>query len=310
MYVLGFHITIGQLVFNYATDVSIVHTWKESTSTCTIKLPRNLSLQSQELRSLIKKGSTVVVKIGYDGLLNTEFEGYVRSVKNTTPLEIHCEDEMYQLKKGTITQSWRNASLKDILKAVYSGQTKVFDAEIGAFTLNKTSPALALDEIKSAIGLHSFFRNKVLICGIQYDASTAARHKLHFQKNVADNKGLEYQDKEDIRLKIKAISILPDNQKIEIEIGDKDGQERTLHFYNLQRPALKALAMKEAEKLYYSGYRGSLTTFGLPIVRMGDIVELTDERYPDNSGSYWVDAVNVTAGLQGFRRQISLGAKA
>ncbi|MDB9476797.1 MULTISPECIES: hypothetical protein [Nostocales] len=310
MLAIGFKITIGSLVFNYASSVEIKHTWKEATSTCVLKFPRNLKLREQELKSYIKAGEKVAVYIGYDGDLNLEFNGYVRAVKNTTPVEIHCEDQMYMLKKGTITQAWRNASLRSILSVIYSGEVKVFDAEIGAFTLNRTTPAIALDEIKTSTGLHSFFRNGVLVCGIQYDRETASVHKYHFQKNVVENRNLEFQDKADVRLKIRAISILPNNQKIEIELGDKDGQERTLHFSNLKKPALQAMAEKEAEKLYYSGYRGSFTAFGIPTVKMGDIVDLQDSLYPENGGRYWVDEVVVTAGMDGFRRQITLGPKA
>lgn len=309
MFRLSVNITIGSLSFGYVSECEIKHSWRDMTSTCSIRLPRNLKLQSEELRSLIKRGNKVEVKAGYDGELRTEFNGYVIRVKNTTPLMIECEDEMFNLKSGSITKSWPSTSLQQVVSYVYPGESKVFDANIGPFTLNKTTPALALEEIKRNYNLSSFFRNGVLVVGLPYDKATATNHKFNFQKNIAENESLEFRSKDDFKLKVKAISILPSNQKIEIEIGDKDGQERTMHYYNLQKPALEAIANAEIEKLKYDGYSGSFTSFGVPPVEMGDIVHLNDPRYPDNAGSYWVDEVNKSIGMGGIRRRITLGPR-
>lgn len=303
-------IRIADFTFNYATEVSISHAWSEQTSTCTITLPRNLRLQQQELKTLIKRGDKVTVQLGYDGKLREEFRGYVARVKNTTPLEIECEDEMFQLKRYTITKTWSNTTLSQMAKDLYPGQSKCFDAEIGSFSASKTTPALVLDQIKSDYSLKSFFRKGVLIIGLPYDKATATEHKFKIQFNVIDNNDLEFRRKDDYKIKVSAISILPSNQKIQIELGDKDGDERTLHFYNLQKPALEKMAKQEMERIKYDGFTGSFTAFGIPPVEMGDIVELTDERYQDNSGRYWVDKVEKTFGQSGFRRKITLGPQA
>jgi hypothetical protein len=133
-------------------------------------------------------------------------------------------------------------------------------------------------------------------------------HILDFQRNVISS-NLEYRIKADRRLKIRAISILPNNQKIEIQLGDPDGEEHTLHFYDLPESTLRQQATATMDQLHYDGYAGDLELFGLPYIQHGDIVRLRDNAYPEREGNYLVDEVERVFGVKGYRQRIKIGPK-
>ena len=55
---------------------------------------------------------------------------------------------------------------------------------------------------------------------------------------------------------------MPNNKKIRVEVGDADGEHRTLHTYNKQEAELKAWAQQEIKRLKRDGLTGSFKTFG------------------------------------------------
>jgi len=71
----------------------------------------------------------------------------------------------------------------------------------------------------------------------------------------------------------------------------------------------KKLLQRETERLRYTGYRGSFTTFGKPDIRHGDIVNLSDPIFPERSGKYLVKRVRTTFGMNGYRQEVELESK-
>mgnify|MGYP001439708446 CR=1 FL=1 len=103
--------------------------------------------------------------------------------------------------------------------------------------------------------------------------------------------------------------IQPGNKREEVEVGEKDGEQRTFHYYNISAAEAKKRLEQEAERLMYTGYRGSFTTFGSPDFRHGDIVDIVDPVFPDREGRYLAKAVKTTFGEGGYRQEITLESK-
>jgi hypothetical protein len=125
-----------------------------------------------------------------------------------------------------------------------------------------------------------------------------------------DGNELEFKKKEDVRVKCKAISIAPDNSKIEIEVGDPDGEERTLTYYDMSKPDLEKIAKQDVERMRFDGYRGSVGTFNEPCIEMGDVIDLGDPQFPEKDGKFWTDKVRKEFGVNGGKRTATLGPKA
>jgi hypothetical protein len=182
--------------------------------------------------------------------------------------------------------------------------------ELPRFLASKISVAQLLDQIKSDYGLRAFVRNGKVVVGKQYDPENYTVHIAELENNVLSD-DLEYMVKDELKIKVRAISNLSSGKKIEVELGDKDGEERTLNFYNIASESeLQKIAQKEMERLIYDGYRGSLTFFGEPFVQHGDVIEIRDPKESDKTGRYWVDGVNYSFGVGGYRQTVKLGARA
>ena len=314
-YYLTANITIGKWAFTYAKSVKVMSSWKELGDTCTIQLP-NLK---KVLENALKVGDKVKVELGYDGKNEVEFEGYVKELKPKIPFEVVCEDKLFELKRMSVGGgnglSWRSTTLKTVLKEVLNGVETVFDDSIPDLTLkpfriNKgVTVAEVLQKFKEEYLITAYFRNGVLWIGLAYLEDVGVEVNYDLQRNVVKG-NLTYKRKDDVKLKAKAISILADGSKIEVEAGDKEGETRTLHFRGItDKEKLKTIAEKELEKYKYEGYRGNITGFGVPFPVHTGTVNLKDGNYPDRAGRYVVDKVQTVWGRNGFRRVVTIGKK-
>lgn len=314
-------IQIGEWAFTYAVGVEINQEINTLTDTCRITVPRKIEWDGKKIalgdEPILKRGDKVVVKLGYDEVFKTRFIGYIKDIKAGVPVTIDCEDSMYLLKKGSLTLSYKSVSLQTLIRDIVPagvdykviGDKEVF---IGQWRITKASPAKILEELKSKFKIYSYFRNitdgvltkPVLHVGLAYWLDHRNEHVFEFSENVIEDNDLTYRRKEDIRLRAKATSWGLDNTKTEIEVGDADGEERTVHAYGLTKKQLEVYAKAELERYKYTGYQGSFPTFGEPAVEKGDVAYLIGNQYhPD--GKYLIKGVRITSGINGYRQIIT-----
>ena len=136
-------------------------------------------------------------------------------------------------------------------------------------------------------------------------------------------------------MKVKAIGILPNNERIEIEVGDgatadakdksrkktdraaqfvateSDVETRTVHFYNVRtKKEIETLALEELRKFKKTGLKGGFNTFLIPFSKVGNVAKIIDEVYPERGdGNYLIDKVITTLDENGGRRSIELGLR-
>lgn len=314
MHYLSAYIQIGSKGFKRIHSVNVKTSRKTLTDTAVIKIANVPTLLSDEKKK-IKVGEPITITFGYNDNNNIEFTGYVSEIKPTSPIEIMCEDEMWQLKQQTITKSWENVSLIDVLKYIVPDINVIECPEISlsSFRLVKVTKAKALEMIKETFGIDIYFRDKKLFAGLAYTEKGLKKVNYHFQKNVPSSlfqKGLIFKRKEDVKIKVEAISIQPDNTKIIETVGDLDGETHTLHFFNLTKNELINQANSKIELMKYDGYRGQLRAFGLPFVQHGYVAKLKSDVNPDKDGSFFIDSVESEYGPNGIVRMINPGKKA
>lgn len=301
-------------------NLEVDNSWELLTDTGKITFPTNVYVQEigknsvklnhNKLAKQIKFGDKVEILTGYNNKLNTILTGYVTHIKPRVPLEISCEDQMWKLKQNTIKDSGRNQTVSGLMAKHFSEyKTDVLDVELGNYYIDNISGAKLLEQLKSDFGLYSFFRNDTLVVGKRYNRETANKVTFALDSKDIETDELEFRSKEQIQLTVKAISNNSDGSKTEIELGEPNGESRTLNFYNLSKAELKAAAQREMERLLYDGWRGKFTAFGEPFVRQGDIVTLSYEGESEKTGEYWVDAVRYTFGVDGYRQEIKLGSR-
>lgn len=97
---MNYYIQIGSYKLGLLQSVEIEKSVDLLTQTAVIVLPGVVYNQSLDHEKYIKAGDSVLVKLGYDGELVTEFEGYVQRIDtDDDSLTINCEDSMYLTRK-------------------------------------------------------------------------------------------------------------------------------------------------------------------------------------------------------------------
>lgn len=130
---------------------------------------------------------------------------------------------------------------------------------------------------------------------------------INYRLNIISDQSLQQQKAENMRLLVKAVSLMPDNKKIKVEVGDADGERRTLHTYNKTESELKAWAQQEVKRLKRDGLTGSFTTFGHTLVDCLDAVGIIIDGV--KMGVYQVKKNVIKYGDGGFRQEITLGLR-
>lgn len=325
MLVLRSEITIGDFSFDFVTNVEFSESVDELTSGGFIDIPRNIVFKKDNqvvqnivegANALFKRGDAVTIKLGYEPNLNTYFEGFVSMIRPGFPLRFEIEDPMYTLKETRVQPlNLKNTTLENLIQQLpITSPTAILDAGLGNFRISKlTTVAQVLSYIKDTYGLSAYFRpDGTLSVGLAFDienVNTDNAPVFSFGRNIIDDKNLMYQRSDDQRIRLTAVSILPNNTKIEIDLGDDQGEQRTVFQYNVSEADLRTFATEQLDKLKYEGFTGSFETFLEPQVRKGEAIEIINDAFPEKNGIYLVRSVRTNFGQGGGRQFIELERK-
>lgn len=310
----------GSILIDKVNYVYIKHSRLDMIDTAEVKLASKYIYKGEykAMTEIIKNGDEIEIYAGYDGNLIKEFSGYIANIKRSTPLVLTCEDEMYKLKREDVKpKSWKSTTLKSVVE--YLAGTRSVSGSIPGITLapfyikGKLTKLKVLEQLRSQYGIDIYFRNGVLYAGYPYQDSEVFHEKAlyHIGYNTIEPNELQYRSKEDIRVKVKVISMQSDNTKLETEIGDVDGELRTIHLYNVPKSTIKERGEEELKIFKFDGYKGSMKAFAIPVCQHGMIAEIDDEDAPDQNSGYFIDQTVFEAGIEvGLRRSAYLGRRA
>lgn len=214
-------------------------------------------------------------------------------------------------------------------------------AEIGDFIcVNKESVAKMLERLKKDYHLYTYIRRINTASGVKKELRCAAiayypedqkdvfngleRDRewiFDFNQNIISS-DLKYFRKEDLNVHIQAISktttvtgttrsgkqktkksdvivYVPDDKIHNCEL-------RTYHYLNTSAEKMKVLATKKLNRMSYTGWRGSFTTFGMPSARHGDLCYLQSRAMTERNGQFLVKSLKKSFGVNGYRQIIEL----
>lgn len=292
------------------TAVEITRDTEKLTDECRITLPKKVKWDG-ESDIPVRRGDMVSVSLGYDGELQAAFSGYVRDVGFKTPIVLVCEDEMFKLKQQPAQKkAYRNVDLETLLKDQGIGcEIRVFgEQRLGQYRVTADTVASLLGKLQQQ-GIRSFFRTEdgqpVLYCGVLFERETSPSQVFATGLNIIDDQSLEQQQADTMRLRVKAVSLMPDNKKVKVEVGDADGELRVLHTYNKTESELKAWAEQEVKRLKRDGLTGSFKTFGYRLVDKLDVIGMKIDG--EKKGCYQVKKNVIKYDTGGFRQEITLG---
>lgn len=215
----------------------------------------------------------------------------------------------------------------------------------GEFRVGNETVGEVLTRLRKTYHFESYFRGNELRSGITvYVEAEAKTFNFAFQRNIIQDE-LEYRRKDDMVLSILASNKIEQETgettkeglsktkcvRLEVLCTLRNGSTEPVYFVKpkggdyppntggermtLQYPGaktldeLKSLATAELKKYYYTGFKGKFTTFGIPFVRLGDNVRISDPILPEKDGVYRVKSVEYSAGMDGIRQTIQLDYK-
>lgn len=271
-------------------------------------LPRNIGpLQEKQLKTYVKRGDAVQVYLGYDGNLELEFEGFVERVGADVPVVITLRDGLWKLLQQPFNKSYSSTYIPTLVKDIVGDAFDIdaMDATVNAVRFEKVTKGEAFKALKDEFGLVTYLKGGKVFVGKLFDAE--ARTVKYDQERNVKSSGLSYRLADDVKLKVTAKSLLKDGSDVTVEVGDPDGQSRTLNYYGITSTTeLKKLAEADMLKFKYDGYEGDFEAFGIPFCQYGDKVELTSKLYPERDGTYLAEGVTIEFGPDGFSRTIKL----
>lgn len=277
---------------NYLSSAVINENIENLTDTCTITFPSKVSWKGVNISNLIKRGDKIHLFAGYDSRMHDVFQGYITSVSSRIPISIECENLMYGLKKYPVTKSYSTVNLQKLCEDIIPEGIiyKADDVQLGTFRTKNNPTIPKVFEGLKEYGLTAYYRNNILYVGKLFWTEYQQIHDFRFNYNIVQD-NLDYRRKEDIKLKVKAVSINSNNSKIELNLGDDDGELRTLYYYNISANELKRRATAEIDKLKYDGLRGNFRAKGEPFVQKGDVAKITNPEKPEIDGMYLIKSV-------------------
>ena len=293
------------------TAVEITRDTEKLTDECKITLPKKVKWDGAA-EIPVRRGDRVSVELGYDDDLQAAFTGYVREVGFKTPIVLTCEDEMFKLKQQAAQKkAYRNVDIETLLKDQgISYEIRVLgEQRLGQYRVTADTVASLLGKLQQQ-GIRSFFRMEdgqpVLYCGVLFERETMPSQVFATGVNIIDDQSLEQQKADTMRLRVKAVSLMPDNKKkVKVEVGDADGELRVLHTYNKTESELKAWAEQEMKRLKRDGLAGSFKTFGYRLADKLDVIGIKIDG--EKKGCYQVKKNVIKYDSGGFRQEITLG---
>ncbi|MEX6627572.1 late control protein [Tenacibaculum salmonis] len=321
MFVLDGSVKIGAYVFKTIHEVSYVKSVNEIVDTAVLKLPTSFKIrQNGELKyteEAIKIGDKVAITIGYENKYRaTEFVGYVRKIKPTIPLEIHCEDEMWLLRRKTITKAWNtNTNLKEVLTEIVKGTTikvaeNIPDIPLDNYIIRNANGTQVLQHLKKNLRLTAFINDRnELYCGLAQFTNINDEVIYDLNYNLIEN-NLEFKSKEERKIRVRYTYINSKGVKKEVEFGDTGGELRCYRTSVVSDvTVLEKLAQTEIEKLKYNGFEGTVKTFLIPYATRGMKATLLDQEHLNREGSYFIKKVVTYFGTDGANRVVTIGKR-
>ncbi len=328
-----------KFVFDYVNSVTIDSSWETFTDTASIFMPNTLRNKNGNTitagtKGLFKRGDAVTIKLGYFPKLVTRFEGFIDRIRPTRPMEIMCEDQMWQLKQVNLaTELFTNPTIKTVvdkatasqagLKIVYDDET----AKIGDFHIDNKGfvNAVSIFEVlKKQFGYNIYFQDGTLFVRVinAIKSLVSTTHIFDFQFNVVSD-SLEFTRDDDTTLAIRFESKQPDNSVLTF-FGFKENGENVIksladvatkvktfgvtHKWNVpdrNEAEIKKIINDNLDKYVWEGLKGAFTGFLDPPVNHDDKVQLIDKGNPDHEGTYIIKSIQTTFGVNGGRQTIT-----
>lgn len=321
-------ITIGRYKFRGVHEVKINKSLYSPIERCSITIPATSrlkiagklvteSVEEYKTKNRFKRGDKVIVQLGYNGKYNTEFEGYVHRINEGTPCVVECEGYVFELNNYLQPKHFVKADFKDILRYIIAGTNIVLAPEmanvtytIDNFIIQNDVARVRLEKMIRENKLNIFMRGNVLYAGLSYQFFfNTGKYKIGWN-TIKDNELKLHTVDDTVQQTILYGGGRKKAEQVKVSVGSNTTNIKRIRVADVTDTRLLnhigELAQAQAS---YNGYEGKISALGVPVIQAGDKAVIDDPRYPERSGSYLVEAVELVYNTRGFRRYPSIAFK-
>ncbi|WP_291122794.1 hypothetical protein [Flavobacterium sp. UBA6046] len=324
MFYLTSDITIG----NYTKVKPAKVTWKTDvnsfTDTATIDLPRisylkTVKTQTEDQQEPNEKkeyvfieGDKISISLGYDGVNDKRFEGFIKRVNMSMPVKIECEGYSYLLYDVIFNKTYANVTVKQLLTDVCAGTEIVLSSEMPDIPLtnvrfkNATGHQV-LEWLVKECHLTVYFNFNELYVGTLFGKKgKTIKLKLGWNTVKEDDFKKRLVDK-NVKIVIQEKAATGSVKRTKSDELKYSNEKMLKIKAGIPADLLKQIANRLQTKSNYNGYEGSITAFLMPATNKGDIAAIDGYKYPEKSGNFFVESVEGEFGPGGGRQKIQLG---
>ncbi len=286
------------------------------TDTAVIVLPEAKMNNVFDIQKSIKRGTEVIIKLGYNEVLKTEFVGYIKEITtNDSTLKIHCEDALFLFRKSVQDKELKLTNVKEIAELLVSQIDTSFkvicDYNIAyeKFVFHEATAYDVLNKLQQETKANIYFnteKKELHIHPPYVEKGGTVGYSL--QQNI-EQSSLEYKRAIDKIVEITIESIDSKGKVKKITEGTTGGDKISLKVGAMSEADMRKIANAELVKRNSDGYDGSFDAWLEPFVQPTYTAIVQDSDYPYKDGRYYVISVTTNFSESGAKRGVQLGVK-
>lgn len=314
---MDYEILIGGRRLGLLTSVTVRKSVETLCDTATIVVPATYLGRTLNIEQYLHEGDTIDISLGYNGNLQTEFQGYINSVKtDDNNLTIECEDALWLFRREVSNKEYKNITVKSLLQRIVQQMDGSFtvkcdyDFTYDKFVCKDATAYDVLKKIQDETKANIYFSSTTLHVHPQYSEITNLQPvRYDFAVNI-EKSDLKYKRADERRYFIEVEGIQPDGKRVTVTAGKQGGDKRSIKVYGVtDQASLLRRAQEELATIVYTGFEGSFTGWLVPYCEPAYRIELNDGDYPEKKGQYYVIATETTFSSAGGVRKITIGKK-
>lgn len=314
MFDMVYDIQIGNYKLALLESVKIHKSVDLLSDTATITVPGVYHNKALSIENKVKVSDKVIIKLGYNDKLVTEYEGYLYRIDTDDDrFTFNCEDEIYQARKPVKDTELNNTSVKAVAEYCLQqiGMTKLnctYNMNYEKFVIKDANAYDVLKKIQEETKANIYMKGDTLHIHPAY-IEKGGDVKYDFSLNI-ESADLKYRSVDDRKYEILVEGISLSGKKKTVKIGTTGGEKRTVKVYNvLDEESLRQRGQEELKYLIYDGYEGKIKSWLIPYVEPTYSVHLHDDDYEYKDSSYYCVSVTTEFDENGGVRNIEIGHK-
>jgi len=284
--------------------------------TATIVLPETVMNVPLNFENRIRRGSEVIIDLGYDGNIEREFTGYIQEItQNDSSLKIICEDALFLMRVGIPDVELKPTNLKGIAQYIVDNIEEAltvdctYNISYEKFVIHQATGYDVLKKIQDETEANIYFDTEKKTLNIHPPYVVKGGEVFYsMQKNV-EASSLEFKNRLDTKVEVTIESTDIKGNVRKVVKGTTGGDKVTIKVGPISEESINELAEVALRRRSAPGYTGTFDTWLIPYVKPTYSARIKDEYYPDKTGYYYVQTVNTNLSEGGGKRTITPGIR-